>query len=96
MAFVGLGDVRNTEHEAMLLADKLRAIRLHLGFTQDQMAEKLGLSETSRRSRVSEWENGRTEPNRFVLLKYTELVGVSVSQVIDDREVLTLEKRQGR
>ncbi len=70
----------------MLLKDKLKKIRISLGLTQDQMAAQLGLTEVSRRSRISEWESGKTEPNRFVLLNYSEIVDVPIKQLIDDRE----------
>ncbi len=89
MAFVVLGGVRNKEHRInLLLKDKLKNIRSLLGLSQDQLAERLGLVEVSRRSRISEWESGKTEPNRMLLLKYSELSDIPIKQLIDDKEVL--------
>ncbi|NIN63608.1 MAG: helix-turn-helix domain-containing protein, partial [Anaerolineae bacterium] len=39
-------------------AERIRALRRHLGFTQDQMAAELG----TRQQTISEWETGRYEP----------------------------------
>lgn len=64
---------------------------MRLGLTQDEMAEKLGLTTESRRARICEWEAGRGEPRRDVLIKYSEVARVSVNQVIDDRETLFFE-----
>ena len=38
----------------MELGKKIRALRLKAGFTQEQLAEKLGIGAQS----VSKWENG--------------------------------------
>lgn len=91
MAFVVLRNVRNEEHCIHLfLKDKLKHIRLCLGLPQDQLAERLGLVGVSRRSRVSEWESGRCEPDRFVLLKYSEIGDVDIGKLIDDEMSLDL------
>ena len=39
-------------------ASRLRALREHLGLTQQQMAEELG----TRQQTISEWETGRYQP----------------------------------
>jgi transcriptional regulator with XRE-family HTH domain len=70
----------------MKLKDKLKLIREHLGYTQDHIAERFGLSSDSRRARVSEWESGKGEPGRVILLKYAELAKLDVKRLIDDRE----------
>jgi len=94
LASVVLGRVRNTEHTecAMKFKDKLKFIRDHLGLTQDQIAEKLGLTSEARRARVSEWESGKSEPNREILLKYAELGDVEIKILIDDHENFILDK----
>jgi DNA-binding transcriptional regulator YiaG len=38
--------------------DRVRALRYHLGLTQDQMAEELG----TRQQTISEWETGKYQP----------------------------------
>lgn len=92
MALVVLKAVRYFEHDGMKFKKKLRMIRKHLGFTQDQMAERLGMQTPARRSRVSEWENGKTEPKRQLILKYAELANIDVKQLIDDKEKIVLER----
>ena len=72
----------------MELKIKLKLIRKHLDLTQDQIAEKLGLTSESRRARVSEWESGKGEPKRPILIKYSELAHIEIKQLIDDRENL--------
>lgn len=39
-------------------ADGVQALRRHLGYTQQQMAEELG----TRQQTISEWETGRYRP----------------------------------
>lgn len=93
MGSVVLMGVRKCEQGriTMLLKHKLKLIREHLNLTQDQMAEKLLMTSDSRRSRVSEWESGRGEPRREILIRYSDLVNIDVRVLIDDREVLVLE-----
>ena len=74
----------------MNLHTKLKKIRIHLDLTQDQMAEKLGLTSESRRSRISEWEGGRGEPKRDILIKYSEIANIDIKKLIDDREVINI------
>ena len=69
---------------------KLKLIRNHLNLTQDQIAEKLGLSSESRRARISEWENGRGEPKRDILMRYAELGNIEIKSLIDDREEVVI------
>ncbi|OGO02156.1 MAG: hypothetical protein A2Y72_02140 [Chloroflexi bacterium RBG_13_53_26] len=39
-------------------SEQIRALRQHLGFTQQQMADELG----TRQQTISEWETGMYEP----------------------------------
>jgi transcriptional regulator with XRE-family HTH domain len=66
------------------LGQKLLKIRQHLGLTQDQMAEAIGRTDSSRRSRVHEWETGKGQPDLASLLAYARLVGASTDVLIDD------------
>ena len=74
----------------MELMEKLKLVRKHLELTQDQMAEKLGLTSESRRARISEWEAGRSEPKRDILINYADLVNLEIRKLIDDREVIDI------
>jgi len=54
------------------------------------MAEKLGLKSESRRARISEWEAGKGEPKREILIRYAEIANVEIKQLIDDREKIEI------
>ena len=66
------------------LGEKLLQIRLNLGLSQNQMLEKLGISEKVFRSAVSGYELGKREPTLIILLKYARLAGISTDVLIDD------------
>jgi len=73
------------------LGEKLHAIRKHKGWSLDQMAEVVGRTETSRRARVHEWEQGTRQPDLAALLVYARLAGVSTDVLIDDETELKLD-----
>ena len=73
------------------LGEKLRAIRLHKGWTLEQMGAALGRTDKSRRSRVWEWEQGVRQPDFASLLAYARLIGVSTDDLIDDKVELHME-----
>jgi transcriptional regulator with XRE-family HTH domain len=64
------------------LAEKLLAIREHLGLSQTQCVQRLGLQMAY--SRISEFELGRRFPPVYVLLAYARAAGVHVDDLIDD------------
>jgi transcriptional regulator with XRE-family HTH domain len=72
------------------LGPKLREIRKHKGWTLDQMAETLGKTGVSKRTRVYEWEIGIRQPDLGSLLIYAKLIGVSTDVLIDDNVDLNL------
>jgi transcriptional regulator with XRE-family HTH domain len=77
------------------LGEKLRAIRLHKGWTLEQVAEEIGRTDISRRSRVWEWEKGMRHPDYASLLAYARLVNVSTDDLIDDEVELGLDTSGG-
>ena len=77
------------------LGEKLQAIRQHKGWTLEQMAEAVGRTDTSRRSRVWEWEQGIRQPDYASLLTYARLIGVSTDDLIDDEVELSLDTSGG-
>ena len=77
------------------LGAKLKAIRLHLGYTMDQMAEAVGKRGKSRRTRVYEWEHSTRQPDLTCLLTYARLARVSTDVLIDDELELTIDRQQG-
>lgn len=67
------------------LGEKLRDIRDALGFTQEQLAERLKDTKSSvRPGHISELERGLREPTLPVLLRYARIAGVYVDVLIDD------------
>lgn len=65
----------------MALKDRLKALRAETGFSQEMVAEQLGVS----RQAVTKWETGQTLPNRENLSALAELYGVSLNDLIEER-----------
>lgn len=72
------------------LAEKLKEIRTHLGFSQNEMLKALGLSEKSNRSLISGFELGTKEPSLITLIEYADLVNVTVDAIVRDEINLKL------
>lgn len=62
----------------MKISKTLKRLRSEQGITQEQLAEKLFIS----RQAVSSWENDRTQPDIDMLIKLTEVFGVSAEELI--------------
>lgn len=60
------------------LGEALKARRTQRGFTQEYVAEALGVS----RQAVSKWENGTAEPSTSNLLALAKLYEVDVSELL--------------
>ena len=68
-----------------LLAKKLKAIRVHLGIGQLEMARRLNHGPSPPDgAMVSRYERGEREPNLFVIVAYARLAKVSTDVLIDD------------
>ena len=68
------------------LADKMKAIRLKLGFTQAEMVKALAVrDEPLRAASISGYELGQREPPLLVLLRYARLGGCTMEQLVDDK-----------
>ena len=65
------------------LPAKLLQIRRAHGLSQTEMVKVLEFKVTS--ARISEFENGRREPNLIVLLTYARAANVAVDVLIDDK-----------
>lgn len=63
------------------LAGKLREVRLRLEMTQIELAKKLGTDSGA----ISRFETGKREPSLLEILGYSQLSGVGVEVLIDDR-----------
>ncbi len=72
----------------MELSNKIKALRAKARFTQEQLAEKLGVAPQS----VSKWENSVAMPDISLLPKIAEVFGVSIDDLFD----LSVEQRLNR
>lgn len=64
----------------MILADKIIELRKKSGMSQEELAEKLGVSRQS----VSKWESTQSTPDLNRILKMAELFGVSTDFLLKD------------
>lgn len=68
------------------LAGKLREIRRHLDWSQEQMADRLKkVEKTTYPGLISRFEHGKAEPSLIVLLEYSRIAGVSMETLVDDK-----------
>ena len=87
----------NVRKRPQLLPNKLLAIREFLNVSQVDMASKLQsniLANSGRQypikpARTSDYENGKREPNLFVLMAYARLAKVHLESVVDDDITVT-------
>jgi transcriptional regulator with XRE-family HTH domain len=70
------------------LGEKLKAIRLALGLSQNEMIGRLGLAGEILRSRISEFESADREPPLYILLEYARVAGVCIDVLADDKRDL--------
>ena len=64
----------------MILADKIIELRKKSGMTQDELAEKLGVSRQS----VSKYESAQAVPDMDKILKLSNIFGVTTDYLIKD------------
>lgn len=67
------------------LAEKLLQIRERLGLSQNEMIDRLGMSDYLAQNSISNFERGYREPPLPVLLAYALLAHVIVDVLIDDQ-----------
>lgn len=72
----------------MTFREKLFELRKSQNFSQEELAEKLGVT----RQAVSRWENGETMPDSPNLLEICNLFGVSADYLLRDN--ITLQKTE--
>ena len=69
----------------------LKDLRKEKGLTQEQLAEKFGVSSRS----VSRWENGNTMPELGILVELAEYYEVDIKEIIDgERKSELMEKEE--
>ena len=69
----------------MDIGEKLKTARLAKGMTQDELAQEIMVS----RQTISGWENGKTYPDIISLIKFSDLLGVSLDSLVKgDRDMI--------
>ena len=66
----------------MNFSEKLQILRKNKGFTQESLADKLGVS----RQAVAKWESGQIYPDISNLIQLSELMSVSVDYLVKDQD----------
>ena len=66
----------------MIFSEKLQILRKNKGYTQDVLADKLGVS----RQAVAKWESGQSYPDIFNLIQISDLMSVSVDYLVKDQD----------
>jgi transcriptional regulator with XRE-family HTH domain len=67
------------------LAEKLITIRDALGLSQNELIQRMGLSDFLLREEISDFERGKRIPPLPVLLEYGRIAGVYLDALVDDR-----------
>ena len=62
------------EEKKNLFSVRLKELRLQRGFSQEELAEQIGIKQNS----YSDWENGKCKPNYEKLEKIADFFGVSL------------------
>lgn len=69
----------------MIFGEKLKTERTKKGWSQEELAEKLFVSRQS----VSKWENGQNYPSIEIIIKISDLFGVTIDELLRSDEELT-------
>lgn len=77
---MGRGSRKRPKH----LAEKLRQIRLDLGLTQQELADRMGLDSGT----ISRFETDQREPSLMELLQYARLGETTMEILADDKQKL--------
>ncbi|KGA95837.1 XRE family transcriptional regulator [Alkalihalobacillus alcalophilus ATCC 27647 = CGMCC 1.3604] len=68
----------------MIFAEKLKNERQKKGWSQEELAEQLFVSRQS----VSKWENGQNYPSIEIIIKVSDLFGVTIDELLRSDEDL--------
>jgi transcriptional regulator with XRE-family HTH domain len=72
------------EVKKLNLAEKLQLLRNNNRLSQEELAEKLGIS----RQAVSKWESGKSTPDLNKLVAISELYNVTIDSLVKDNDEL--------
>ena len=64
----------------MDIATKIKNARIKVNFTQEQVAEALGVS----RQTISNWETGKTYPDIISVVKMSDLYDISLDHLLKE------------
>ncbi|MBQ7873971.1 MAG: helix-turn-helix transcriptional regulator [Oscillospiraceae bacterium] len=62
-----------------MISNNIKSLRRKNSITQEELAEKLSVT----RQAVSNWENGKTEPDIEMLIKIAQIFDVSIDELVD-------------
>lgn len=74
------GFLKMEERVQMILADKIITLRKKAGWSQEELAEKLGVTRQS----VSKWEGAQSIPDMEKILMLSDIFGVSTDVLLKD------------
>lgn len=66
----------------MIFSEKLQLLRKNKGYTQEELAEKTGVS----RQAIAKWESGQSYPDIANLIQISNLMNVTVDYLVRDQE----------
>jgi transcriptional regulator with XRE-family HTH domain len=69
----------------MVFGEKLKRERNNKGWSQEELAEQLFVSRQS----VSKWENGQNYPSIEIIIRLSDLFGVTIDELLRSDEELT-------
>lgn len=69
----------------MDIGSKIKEARMNASFTQEQVAEALGVS----RQTISNWENGRTYPDIVSVVKMSDLYHISLDHLLKEEKTVS-------
>ena len=64
----------------MILAEKIMKLRKQQGWSQEELAMKLGVSRQS----VSKWESGASDPSTTSLMALAKLFGTTAEELLKE------------
>jgi transcriptional regulator with XRE-family HTH domain len=73
------------------LGKKLRQIRESLGVSQNEMLRRAGLEKKYGRNNLSNYELDKREPPYPILLGYSQVSGIPINVILDDKLTLPQE-----
>ena len=73
---------KSKEDFIMKLSDKIVRLRKSNGMSQEELADKLGVS----RQAISRWEMGTSDPSTSNLFALAKLYGISVEELLKEVE----------